>query len=155
LNSKEKKKKKKRDIPDYQIKQATGEYGSRIHISSQSELDTMLAAHRGDSISQISPISPSSSASTPTCITSPPNPFDSDEYDTQLSDHFINGEIVCTGGLPVDPLVLDGVEVKNPAFSAGRSFTVKLGTRKWRRSRKTDRVKKVLLRVCRFFYNMC
>lgn len=69
-----------------------------------------------------------------------------EEYDTPLSKHFVNGEIVCTGGLALEFRDLTRVEAeaREAVFSRGRSVNMDV-----RRYRKTNRVKKALLNFCK------
>ena len=86
-----------------------------------------------DSISIIS--SSSSSASSETSA--------SEEYDTPLSEHFVNGEIVCTGGLTL--------EARDLVFSRGRSVSMAV-RRRYRK--KTTGVQKVKKFVSNFFKHL-
>ena len=145
--------------------QATNDTSSKTLISSESELDILLKLHYGGAASN-TPTTTSSSPprndsvvdlSTPT-DKSPSSPF-TDDYLTPLSSHFVDGELVCTGGLAVDHAHssdssdsedyakwLEREETEVVYGGDGRSFTVKLGARRWTRK---SRVKKAVSRLRR------
>ena len=148
--------------------QATNDTSSKTRISSQSELDTLLKTHYGDAASDIQTTNSSLPQRNDSVVDlSTPNnkpqsnPF-TDDYLTPLSSHFIDGELVCTGGLAVEHAEssdssdssdspdyakwLKREETEVVYGGDGRSFTVKLGARKWR---KRNRVKKAMSRLRR------
>ena len=152
-------------------KQAANGTSSKTLISSHSELDTLLKTCYGDAV----PEAPTTMSSSPqrndsvvdlstTNDKSPSNPL-TDDYPTPLSSHFVDGELVCTGGLAIEHpespdssgasdasdspdyakwLKRDGIE--EVYGGDGRSFTVKPGARRWRRK---SRVKKAVSRLRR------
>ncbi|KAI4695410.1 uncharacterized protein J4E84_002036 [Alternaria hordeiaustralica] len=152
--------------------QATNDTSSKTLISSQSELDTLLKTHYGDASSNMLTTTSSSpqrndsvvDLSTATDKT-PSNPL-TDDYLTPLSSHFVDGELVCTGGLAIEhPEYPDSSSASDSSGSSdssdyakwlkrvgteevyggdGRSFTVKLGARRWRRK---NQMKKAVSRL--------
>jgi hypothetical protein len=77
----------------------------------------------------------------------------SEEYDTPLSEHFVNGEIVCTGGLTLEARDLTQIEneARDLVFSRGRSVSMAV-RRRYRK--KTTGVQKVKKFVSSFFTHL-
>jgi hypothetical protein len=149
-------------------KQATNDSSEKIYVSSHLELDSLLAKYRDDVSpkSSISPSSPTRSDSATgsldlnsrqhrtdmdgiSIISLSANPVD-EQHDTLLSEHFVNGEIVCTGGLTFESRDLTQIEdeARDVVFRRGRSVSIAV---RRRYGKKTTRVQKVKIFVSSFF----
>ncbi|OAG25160.1 hypothetical protein CC77DRAFT_1046495 [Alternaria alternata] len=162
---------------DFPIRVATDDNRDRIHISSQEELNTLLARHRDNEFQKSSTLasSPQRSDSVVGSLRLNPQLYRTDidsisiiyssnssassetsaseEYDTRLSEHFVNGEIVCTGGLTLEARDLTQIEneARDLVFSRGRSVSMAV-RRRYRK--KTTGVQKVKKFVSSFFKHL-